>query len=87
MATRCHYAVSTSSATRSRGSSGRRVPARRRVLEESGHEAALRIKLLEEASEAQAAPDGKLLPELADVLKVILALARLMTWAGKTRRW
>src|SRR5208282_3828797 len=47
-----------------------------RVLDDAGYEAALRAKLLEEAREAQAAPDGKLLPELADVLEVLQALAR-----------
>ncbi len=55
-----------------------------RVLDESGYEAALRIKLLEEASEAQAAPDGNLLPELADVLEVLLALARAHDVGWKT---
>jgi predicted house-cleaning noncanonical NTP pyrophosphatase (MazG superfamily) len=53
-----------------------------RVLDGAGYEAALRTKLLEEAREAQAAPDGKLLPELADVLEVLQALARVhdMSW-------
>ena len=54
-----------------------------RVLGDAGYEAALRTKLLEEAREAQAAPDGKLLPELADALEVLQALARAhdMSWA------
>ncbi|MGH3259100.1 MAG: nucleoside triphosphate pyrophosphohydrolase [Streptosporangiaceae bacterium] len=47
-----------------------------RLLDDASYQAALRAKLLEEAGEAQAAPDGKLLPELADVLEVIQALAR-----------
>ena len=47
-----------------------------RVLDQAGYEAALRAKLLEEAHEAQAAPDvGKLASELADVLEVLQALA------------
>jgi predicted house-cleaning noncanonical NTP pyrophosphatase (MazG superfamily) len=46
-----------------------------RVLEHAGYEAALRAKLLEEAHEAQAAPDGQLVSELADVLEVLQALA------------
>ncbi len=46
-----------------------------RVLDQAGYEAALRAKLLEEAHEAQAAPDGKLASELADVLEVLEALA------------
>ena len=53
-----------------------------RVLDQAGYEAALRAKLLEEAHEAQAAPDGKLASELADVLEVLQALAAAhdMTW-------
>jgi predicted house-cleaning noncanonical NTP pyrophosphatase (MazG superfamily) len=46
-----------------------------RVLDQAGYEAALRAKLLEEAHEAQAAPDGQLASELADVLEVLKALA------------
>jgi len=46
-----------------------------RVLDHAGYEAALRAKLLEEAHEAQAAPDGQLVSELADVLEVLQALA------------
>jgi predicted house-cleaning noncanonical NTP pyrophosphatase (MazG superfamily) len=44
-------------------------------LDHVGYEAALRAKLLEEAHEAQAAPDGQLASELADVLEVLQALA------------
>ena len=42
----------------------------------------LRAKLLEEAHEAQAAPDGQLASELADVLEVLqaLAVAHDMSW-------
>jgi predicted house-cleaning noncanonical NTP pyrophosphatase (MazG superfamily) len=46
-----------------------------RVLDQAGYEAALRAKLLEEAHEAQGAPDGQLVSELADVLEVLQALA------------
>jgi predicted house-cleaning noncanonical NTP pyrophosphatase (MazG superfamily) len=46
-----------------------------RVLDQAGYEAALRAKLLEEAHEAQAAPVGELVSELADVLEVLQALA------------
>ena len=46
-----------------------------RILDDAGYEAALRAKLLEEAHEAQAAPDGELASELADVLEVLQALA------------
>ena len=46
-----------------------------RVLDHVGYEAALRAKLLEEAHEAQAAPDGQLASELADVLEVLQAFA------------
>ena len=46
-----------------------------RVLDQAGYQAALRTKLLEEAREAQAAPDGQLASELADVLEVLKALA------------
>jgi predicted house-cleaning noncanonical NTP pyrophosphatase (MazG superfamily) len=53
-----------------------------RVLDQAGYEAALRAKLLEEAHEAQAAPDGQLASELADVLDVLKALAAAhhMSW-------
>jgi predicted house-cleaning noncanonical NTP pyrophosphatase (MazG superfamily) len=40
-----------------------------RILDHSGYQAALRAKLLEEAHEAQAAPDGELASEMADVLE------------------
>ena len=46
-----------------------------RILDHAGYEAALRAKLLEEAHEAQTAPDGQLASELADVLEVLKALA------------
>lgn len=53
-----------------------------RVLDHARYEAALRAKLLEEAHEAQAAPDGQLASELADVLEVLKALAAAheMSW-------
>jgi len=53
-----------------------------RILDRAGYEAALRAKLLEEAHEAQAAPDGQLASELADVLEVLQALAAVhdMGW-------
>jgi predicted house-cleaning noncanonical NTP pyrophosphatase (MazG superfamily) len=53
-----------------------------RVLDHADYEAALRTKLLEEAHEAQAAPDGQLASELADVLEVLKALAAAhdMSW-------
>ena len=53
-----------------------------RVLDDAGYEAALRAKLLEEAHEAQGAPDGQLASELADVLEVLKALAAAhdMSW-------
>jgi predicted house-cleaning noncanonical NTP pyrophosphatase (MazG superfamily) len=53
-----------------------------RILDQAGYEAALRAKLLEEAHEAQAAPDGQLASELADVLEVLQALAAAhhMSW-------
>jgi predicted house-cleaning noncanonical NTP pyrophosphatase (MazG superfamily) len=52
------------------------------LLDDAGYEAALRAKLLEEAHEAQAAPDGELASELADVLEVLRALAAAhdMSW-------
>jgi len=54
-----------------------------RVLDQAGYLAALRAKLLEEAEEAQAAPDRQLRSELADVLEVLRALATAhgMNWA------
>jgi predicted house-cleaning noncanonical NTP pyrophosphatase (MazG superfamily) len=53
-----------------------------RVLDDAGYEAALRAKLLEEAHEAPAAPDGELASELADVLEVLkaLAVAHYLSW-------
>ena len=53
-----------------------------RVLDQAGYLAALRAKLMEEAGEAQAAPDGQLRSELADVLEVLRALAAAygMSW-------
>ena len=53
-----------------------------RVLDQTGYQAALRIKLLEEAREAQEAPYGRLASELADVLEVLKALAAAydMSW-------
>ena len=44
-----------------------------RVLDQAGYLAALRAKLVEEAEEAQAAPDRQLRSELADVLEVLQA--------------
>ena len=90
MATRCHSAlISWAVLSRSCGSpitslSATRCPAIiaadghqavTRVLDQAGYEAALRAKLLEEAHEAQAAADGQLASELADVLEVLKALA------------
>jgi predicted house-cleaning noncanonical NTP pyrophosphatase (MazG superfamily) len=53
-----------------------------RVLDDVGYEAALRAELLEEAHEAQAATDGQLASELADVLEVLTALAAVhdLSW-------
>jgi len=53
-----------------------------RVLDRAGYLVALRAKLIEEAGEAQAAPDGQLRSELADVLEVLRALAAAhgMSW-------
>ena len=53
-----------------------------RVLDQAGYLAALRAKLMEEAGEAQAAPDSRLRSELADVLEVLRALAAAhdMSW-------
>ncbi len=52
------------------------------VLDPAGDLVALRAKLVEEAGEAQAAPDGRLRSELADVLEVLQALAAAhgMSW-------
>ena len=52
------------------------------MLDQAGYLAALRAKLVEEAEEAQAAPDGQLRSELADVLEVLQALAAAhgMSW-------
>jgi predicted house-cleaning noncanonical NTP pyrophosphatase (MazG superfamily) len=59
------------------------------LLDEAGYEAALRAKLVEEAHEAQAAPDGHLASELADVLKVLQALATAhgMSWEDIASVW
>src|SRR5580704_7840733 len=46
-----------------------------RVLDQAGYTVALRVKLMEEAEEAHAAPDRLLRSELADVLEVLRALA------------
>lgn len=46
-----------------------------RVLNHADYRDSLRAKLVEEAREAQAAPDGQLASELADVLQVFQALA------------
>ncbi|HTX82805.1 MAG TPA: nucleoside triphosphate pyrophosphohydrolase, partial [Streptosporangiaceae bacterium] len=53
-----------------------------RVLDQAAYLVALRAKLVEEAGEAQAAPDGQLRSELADVLEVLQALAAAhgMSW-------
>jgi predicted house-cleaning noncanonical NTP pyrophosphatase (MazG superfamily) len=53
-----------------------------RVLDQAGYLTALRAKLVEEAEEAQAASDGRLRSELADVLEVLQALAAAngMSW-------
>jgi predicted house-cleaning noncanonical NTP pyrophosphatase (MazG superfamily) len=53
-----------------------------RVLDQAGYLVALRVKLMEEAEEAQAAPDRQLRSELADVLEVLRALtaAYRMSW-------
>jgi len=53
-----------------------------RVLDHASYQGALRSKLLEEAQEADAAPDEQLASELADVLEVLraLAMAHGMTW-------
>ena len=48
-----------------------------RILDDAEFETALRHKLLEEATEAAAAPATELLEELADVLEVVRALASL----------
>ena len=46
-----------------------------RVLDHASYQGALRSKLLEEAQEAEVAPDEQLASELADVLEVVQALA------------
>jgi predicted house-cleaning noncanonical NTP pyrophosphatase (MazG superfamily) len=53
-----------------------------RVLDHASYRSALRAKLLEEAQEAQTAPDEQLISELADVLEVLRALAKAgdTTW-------
>jgi predicted house-cleaning noncanonical NTP pyrophosphatase (MazG superfamily) len=53
-----------------------------RVLDHASYRSALRSKLLEEAREAEAAPDDQLASELADVLEVLRALAKAhdMEW-------
>ena len=53
-----------------------------RVLDDAGYQKALLAKLLEEAQEAQAAPEDQLISELADVLEVLRALAKVrgMRW-------
>jgi predicted house-cleaning noncanonical NTP pyrophosphatase (MazG superfamily) len=53
-----------------------------RVLDHASYRDALRSKLLEEAREAEAAADGQLASELADVLEVLKALAQAhgMKW-------
>lgn len=53
-----------------------------RVLDHADYQVALRSKLVEEAKEAEAAPDEQLASELADVLEVLRALAqaRGMKW-------
>jgi predicted house-cleaning noncanonical NTP pyrophosphatase (MazG superfamily) len=53
-----------------------------RVLDRAGYQVALGAKLVEEAREAQAAPDVQLASELADVLEVLKALAAAhdMSW-------
>ena len=52
------------------------------MLDQAGYVVALRAKLMEEAGEAQAAPDRQLRSELADVLEVLRALAATycMSW-------
>ena len=53
-----------------------------RVLDHASYRSALRAKLLEEAHEAQTAPEEKLISELADLLEVLRALANAsgMSW-------
>lgn len=53
-----------------------------RALDHTGYQAALRGKLVEEAREAESAPEGQLALELADVLEVLQALASAygMSW-------
>lgn len=52
------------------------------VLDHASYQGALRSKLVEEAQEADAAPDEQLASELADVLEVLRALAKAhgMKW-------
>jgi hypothetical protein len=50
-----------------------------RVLDQVDYRSALRAKLLEEAREAEAASDGRLASELADVLDVFGPWPRLTT--------
>jgi predicted house-cleaning noncanonical NTP pyrophosphatase (MazG superfamily) len=54
------------------------------VLDQAGYLTALGAKLMEEAEEAQGAPDGQLRSELADVLEVLQALAAAhgLSWEG-----
>jgi predicted house-cleaning noncanonical NTP pyrophosphatase (MazG superfamily) len=58
------------------------TPAVTRVLDNADYHAALRTKLLEEAHEGQAAPDGQLASELADALEILQAIAAAhdMSW-------
>ncbi len=53
-----------------------------RVLDHASYQLALRSKLVEEAQEARASADEQLASELADVLEVLMALARAhdMRW-------
>ena len=53
-----------------------------RILDHVSYRGALRSKLLEEAQEAEAAPDEQLASELANVLEVLRALATAygITW-------
>ncbi len=53
-----------------------------RMLDQAGYLATLRVKLMEEAEEAQAASGRQLRSELADVLEVLRALAASygMSW-------
>jgi predicted house-cleaning noncanonical NTP pyrophosphatase (MazG superfamily) len=90
MATRCHLAVNGHGGTVSAmrvaynklvrdqipdiiAAAGSRPSTR--VLDHASYQGALRSKLLEEAQEAEVAPDEQLASELADVLEVLRALA------------